>query len=197
MKRTVLALLILSLCVVLSANEKQRRPRIVGISGINFYTPSLSAANWFYPPIFNSTPGDVCFWCEVPGKSEQSSTLTLTSGQQELTLTKSPEPAPSNLLHQVIFETDDLKAMRAHLELNHVSVKELRATYGSKALISTVDPEGHLIAFQQRTKRSQPDDSNTTHIIHAGFVVHDRAAEDKFYKDILGFHVYWHGGMKE
>src|SRR5260370_571507 len=35
------------------------------------------------------------------------------------------------------------------------------------------------------------------HIIHAGFVVHDGAAEDHFYKDILGFHVYWHGGMKE
>ena len=34
-------------------------------------------------------------------------------------------------------------------------------------------------------------------IIHAGFVVHDRAAEDRFYKDILGFHVYWHGGMKD
>src|SRR5438034_5243956 len=34
-------------------------------------------------------------------------------------------------------------------------------------------------------------------LIHAGFVVRDRAAEDKFYKDILGFHVYWHGGMKD
>ena len=34
-------------------------------------------------------------------------------------------------------------------------------------------------------------------MIHAGFVVHDRAAEDKFYKDLLGFHVYWHGGMKD
>jgi catechol 2,3-dioxygenase-like lactoylglutathione lyase family enzyme len=28
-------------------------------------------------------------------------------------------------------------------------------------------------------------------------VVHDQAAEDKFYKDLLGFHVYWHGGMKD
>jgi catechol 2,3-dioxygenase-like lactoylglutathione lyase family enzyme len=27
--------------------------------------------------------------------------------------------------------------------------------------------------------------------------VHDRAAEDHFYKDILGFHVYWHGGRKD
>jgi catechol 2,3-dioxygenase-like lactoylglutathione lyase family enzyme len=34
-------------------------------------------------------------------------------------------------------------------------------------------------------------------LIHSGFVVSDRAAEDKFYKDILGFHVYWHGGRTD
>jgi catechol 2,3-dioxygenase-like lactoylglutathione lyase family enzyme len=33
-------------------------------------------------------------------------------------------------------------------------------------------------------------------MIHAGFVVHDRAAQDRFYKDILGFRLYWHGGMQ-
>ncbi len=34
-------------------------------------------------------------------------------------------------------------------------------------------------------------------IIHAGFIVHDRAATEHFYKDILGFRPYWHGGMKD
>jgi catechol 2,3-dioxygenase-like lactoylglutathione lyase family enzyme len=34
-------------------------------------------------------------------------------------------------------------------------------------------------------------------LIHAGIVVRDRAAEDHFYKDILGFRPYWHGGMKD
>ena len=34
-------------------------------------------------------------------------------------------------------------------------------------------------------------------LIHAGFIVRDRALEDSFYKDILGFHLYWHGGMKD
>jgi catechol 2,3-dioxygenase-like lactoylglutathione lyase family enzyme len=34
-------------------------------------------------------------------------------------------------------------------------------------------------------------------MIHAGFVVKDRAAMDHFYKDILGFRLYWSGGMKE
>jgi catechol 2,3-dioxygenase-like lactoylglutathione lyase family enzyme len=38
---------------------------------------------------------------------------------------------------------------------------------------------------------------STLRLIHAGFVVRDRAAEDRFYKDILGFRVYWHGGMKD
>jgi catechol 2,3-dioxygenase-like lactoylglutathione lyase family enzyme len=34
------------------------------------------------------------------------------------------------------------------------------------------------------------------HIIHAGYMVHDRAAEDKFYRDLLGFRPYWWGGWK-
>ncbi len=34
-------------------------------------------------------------------------------------------------------------------------------------------------------------------LIHAGFIVKDRAAMDKFYRDILGFHLYWSGGMKD
>lgn len=35
------------------------------------------------------------------------------------------------------------------------------------------------------------------HIIHAGFIVRDRGATEHFYKDILGFRPYWHGGMKD
>ena len=39
-------------------------------------------------------------------------------------------------------------------------------------------------------------DAVSRRLIHAGFIVHDRAAEDHFYQDILGFHLYWYGGMK-
>ena len=34
-------------------------------------------------------------------------------------------------------------------------------------------------------------------MIHSGFIVHDRAAEDRFYKDILGFSVMWAGGKTD
>jgi catechol 2,3-dioxygenase-like lactoylglutathione lyase family enzyme len=61
------------------------------------------------------------------------------------------------------------------------------------------DPEGNYIFFEQKPKIDSSDFSLriSSRLIHAGFVVHDRAVEDHFYKDILGFHVYWHGGRKD
>lgn len=57
----------------------------------------------------------------------------------------------------------------------------------------------HLISFVQAAKKPYVRKASDPHtrIIHAGFIVRDRAAEDKFYADILGFHIYWHGGMKD
>lgn len=37
----------------------------------------------------------------------------------------------------------------------------------------------------------------SNHIIHTGFIVHDRDTEDKFYRDILGFRVMWYGGRQD
>ena len=35
------------------------------------------------------------------------------------------------------------------------------------------------------------------HVIHIGILVHSREAEDKFYRDLLGFRPYWFGGMHD
>ena len=34
----------------------------------------------------------------------------------------------------------------------------------------------------------------SSHIMHAGYMVRNRFALDHFYKDLLGFHLYWQGG---
>jgi catechol 2,3-dioxygenase-like lactoylglutathione lyase family enzyme len=34
-------------------------------------------------------------------------------------------------------------------------------------------------------------------MIHIGFVVRNQAVEDMFYRDVLGFRPYWHGGPTE
>ena len=41
------------------------------------------------------------------------------------------------------------------------------------------------------------DGGLSTHIIHVGFIIHDRQLEDRFYRDVLGFRPYWAGGMKD
>ena len=37
----------------------------------------------------------------------------------------------------------------------------------------------------------------SNHVIHIGYLVHDASAEDTFYRALLGFRPYWHGGMKD
>jgi hypothetical protein len=37
----------------------------------------------------------------------------------------------------------------------------------------------------------------SSHIIHVGFIIHNRADEDAFWRNILGFRPYWFGGMRD
>ena len=62
------------------------------------------------------------------------------------------------------------------------------------------DPEGNKVEFVQPAANAKaPDNPNVigNHIIHVGFLVHSREAEDKFYRDVLGFKPYWYGGMQD
>jgi catechol 2,3-dioxygenase-like lactoylglutathione lyase family enzyme len=198
-QRAFICLTLVFVCVQVGAQRVPQRPRVLGIAGVSFYSSNFDATRDFYGRILNMTPGDVCFWCEVPvhGQPRQLLSVVLVSAKQRLTLAKPPVPTPPNLLYEIIFETDDLKAMKTYLEINHIVANKIVDTKAPNPIITVVDPEGHLVAFTQRTKAPPPADTSTLHIIHAGFVVHNRETEDKFYKDILGFHVYWHGGMKD
>jgi catechol 2,3-dioxygenase-like lactoylglutathione lyase family enzyme len=101
---------------------------------------------------------------------------------------------------EVSLLTDNLGQLRRFLEANGIKIEQNTSYPGAPARpVVTHDPEGHQISFVESTYMTSTRDLSTdaVRIIHAGFVVNDRATEDKFYKDILGFNVYWHGGMKE
>ena len=52
-----------------------------------------------------------------------------------------------------------------------------------------LDPEGNKVEFVQPPAHPAAVNAPNAighHIIHVGYMVHDRAAEDKFYKDLLG-----------
>jgi len=141
-----------------------------------------------------------CFWCEQPPSFDL--TLHLNSFQS-IGLNPSSSPVPENLIKDVGFWTDDATALRDYLTANKIdfwSPGGRRVKY-----VSLTDPEGRRIYFIE-TDGVLKDPSNQSalsrggyehQIIHAGFVVRDPAAEDRFYRDLLGFRPYWHGGSKE
>jgi catechol 2,3-dioxygenase-like lactoylglutathione lyase family enzyme len=90
--------------------------------------------------------------------------------------------------------------MRSYLLAHNVAADPVTRDISGVAHFVLHDPEGNTIAFVQLHPRSvftAPAEQISTHMLHAGLIVKERAAEDRFYKEILGFHLYWHGGRKD
>lgn len=105
-----------------------------------------------------------------------------------------------NRLAHIAFSTVDAETMRRYLAARGVKVPaELTfATDGSR-WFTVIDPEGTVVQFMQPppTLPSVRENSLSRHIMHLGFIVHNRDKEDEFYKKILGLHPYWEGGMQD
>jgi catechol 2,3-dioxygenase-like lactoylglutathione lyase family enzyme len=171
--------------------QPPQRPRIFGIAEVQIFASNASISHDFYSRILG-TAKIPCDWCE----SIPSSAFSLNTSQI-VELRPVPSPAPSDLIAEIVFLTDNIPALRKYLQFHNIAIT---ADDNDKERLTLTDPEGHRLAFVQRRKFSAlrlPDSNSGLQMIHAGFVVHDRAAQDRFYKDILGFHVYWHGGMQE
>ena len=112
-----------------------------------------------------------------------------------------PPGAPSiNRLDHAAFNTPDAEAMRAYLASKGVATpaKVETGADGSR-WFDVVDPEGAKIQFVQPPAAPPSVAANplSSHIIHVGFIVHDRAKQDAFYRGVLGFRPYWFGGMTD
>ena len=70
---------------------------------------------------------------------------------------------------------------------------------------SVRDPEGNLIFFVDQKapvvatikKTGVPATAPSRRMIHTGFVVRDAAKENEFYRELLDFRPYWHGGRDD
>ena len=97
--------------------------------------------------------------------------------------------------------------MRAYLASKGVKVPEkLEPMQDGNRGFDVTDPDGHDVEFVEYVPGSLhsrnfgkflPDTRISTRMIHVGVVVKDRAAADRFYRDILGFKLQWQGGMKD
>lgn len=193
-----------------AAPKELARPRILGIAHVRIRTNSESSV-----PFFKTVLG---FYAAQPCRDTKLVCFPV-GGPQFIQLDSAQTPQPGNSIEEVAFLTSDVSAMRKFL-LSHGFHPGRIETHGYSSSSSTVsglsgshtdfqnpyssvavsDPEGNHIVFVQHKGGMyflDYDPRVGKRIIHAGFVVRHRAAEDRFYKDILGFRVYWHGGMKD
>ncbi len=177
--RVVLALLV-STCFA----SAQQRPRITGIAQVRLYTASPDSSSSFYGKVlgFDRTA--------IGGAS-----VYTVNNLQSIEVAPLPSPAPSSRLMAVVFRTTDAPALEKYLQTHSIAIAQPldHGTFGVH------DPEGNLILFTQSTTDAQHRSPRATsrRIIHAGFVVKNHDVEDRFYRDLLGFHLYWKGGQKD
>lgn len=105
-----------------------------------------------------------------------------------------------NRLAHIAFTTADAAAMRAYLAAQDVKVPaKLDVAADGSRWFSVTDPEGLIVQFMQPPAKLPkiPVNPLSSHVMHVGFIVHNRENEDRFYKDVLGLRPYWEGGMRE
>lgn len=198
-QRGICFLLIASSVFASLTAAEPKRPSILGIAAVTIAAPSDSED--FYAkklgiPLWMIDCAGVC-----------QSHFELSSHQELGILNRQPFDAltqkttGSNIV-QIAFETSDVQALHNYLLSKGVQAGEVTKSghSGVNPLFSIVDPEHHRISFvelKEPNHYNRGEGQVSGHLIHAGFVVRDRAAMEHFYKDILGFRPYWHGGMKD
>ncbi len=198
MKSFCLFSVCLALCLSSSAQKKDERPKITGIDNVVINVSDLKAARDFYATKLglNENGGG----CD-DHRIRSCFTVNWVTGQRVILKTSSPCPQ-TDCLDEVVFGTADARKLRNFLAAHGVTVGPLQKYDNISLSFETQDPEGHRISFRQQVGIPINDPGpgikvSYGRIIHAGFVVNDRAATNHFYKDILGFRPYWHGGMKD
>ena len=164
----------------------QVRPAITGIAFVRVYSADTAASDAFY--------GRTLGYEKVVG-ADGVARYGVNAAQWLEIAALPPTPPPARLA-EVAFTTRDAKGLRLYLVAHHVVASEVQA-----GTFTVHDPEGNLIGFVQRDamkgKLKLSDHAASRRVIHAGFWVHDRGAEDAFYRGLLGFHLYWQGGQKD
>jgi catechol 2,3-dioxygenase-like lactoylglutathione lyase family enzyme len=178
-----------------SAGREPHRPHIWRIAQVTLLSTDVPAARDFYEKLL-PTSHIACVGCaKVPNNA------FMVGSTQTVYLSQVSSPGPANLLLSIAFATDDLNELRHYLVAQGVECSPPAAEKLADRVLSVRDPEKHNILFLKQPHylelRLPPGTEEKLHIIHAGFIVHDRTAAEHFYKDILGFRPYWHGGMKD
>jgi catechol 2,3-dioxygenase-like lactoylglutathione lyase family enzyme len=191
MKNLWLPFLVTALSLSASSQSATTRPHITGIDHVVFYTTDADGVKKLYGDILGLASAD-------PVESGES--FRYLAGTQWVGYRPAPDPKATGRMDHVGFTTDNIGALRRYLLEKGFKPSQIVGLSDHSLGFAIKDPEGHPLEFVERAKgeTAPPAPNAVSHrMIHAGFLVYDRAAEDHFYLEVLGFRPYWHGGMKD
>jgi catechol 2,3-dioxygenase-like lactoylglutathione lyase family enzyme len=175
-------------------DAQHNRPRITGIDHVKLFVSDMAKSRAFYAAALGlANPIGNCA-CDATRRF-------MVNATQYVDLEPVPSPAPQNWVAEIGFATDDAEGLAQYLASHGLSVGVAAAGNAGPVSFDMRDSEGNRISFVQRRTQAPDFKASTkqisTRMLHAGFVVKDIAAENKFYREILGFRVYWYGGFKD
>jgi catechol 2,3-dioxygenase-like lactoylglutathione lyase family enzyme len=183
----------LLLSAVTFAQSAPPRPRITGISHLAVYTSDAAATEHYYVGILGAA--------KLADPENPQGVKYAFSATQYIEVLPLPANAGVNRLDHVAFNTESAEGLRRYLaDKGWKAPAHIERGADSSRWFTVLDPEGNKVEFVQPPAHPMPVNAPNAigrHIIHAGMLVHSREAEDKFYRDLLGFRPYWWGGMQE
>jgi catechol 2,3-dioxygenase-like lactoylglutathione lyase family enzyme len=195
MKRWFLLVCFWSSIALLAAEAPASRPKITGISHLAVYATDPIKTADFYERIVG---------CEKAADFEDHPGVRYTiNTNQYVEVMPLPPTAGVDRLDHIAFRTTNVEALRRYLQAHGVPTpNQINVSPGPEKIkwLEVKDFEGNHVQFVEDSKNSAmppmaPDTKLVGHhIIHVGMMIRDRAEADQFYRDILGFKLYWHGG---
>ncbi|MBV8827693.1 MAG: VOC family protein [Acidobacteriaceae bacterium] len=180
----------------------QTRPPIIGVAHIGLKTNDMAAAHQFY----GKGLGFADFSLDKPTGGLMLTYFKVNDHQYIEIFPDLNDPNEDRLSH-IAFETTNIQQLRDYLGSRGVAVPAaLKPGLDGNVSMMLKDPDGHNVEFVQYMPGSlhsrnfgklMPETRVSDHMIHVGVTVVDRAAADRFYKDILGFQLMWYGGMTD
>ena len=171
----------------------QERPKITGVSHLSVYTSDAAKAEAFYVHDLGGFKG-----ADPQNPAGVRYYFNAIQFVEVLPLPAGPES--KNRFDHAGYNTANAEGLRKYLGAHDVSVPDAvsKGSDGSQ-YFEVKDPEGNRVQFVQPPARpvAVPVNPLSSHMIHVGYIVHDIAKLDTFYRGILGFRPYWHGGATE
>ena len=166
-----------------AAQTAPPRPKITGVSHIAVYAADPATAEHYYTTVVGAV--------KLRDPENPQGARYAISATQFIEVLPLPAGAGIDRLDHTAWNTESAEGMRKYLAAKgwktpaHVE----KGSDGSR-WFEVLDPEGNKVQFVEPPAHPKAVDAPNAighHIIHVGYMVHDRAAEDKFYRDLLGF----------